>query len=1075
MSENMVDNLIKERYCIGDERSWDDICKRVSKYIASDENYENAYYNMLFSKDFLPNSPTLMNAGTATPMLSACFYLPISDCISNNKSGIFDQVRNAALIFKFGGGVGLNFSQLRPAGSKVRSTNGVSSGVISFMRNFNTMTETIKQGGKRRGALMGCLDIDHPEIEDFISCKNKEGDLSNFNISVKLTDKYLNDPTTIHTPNRDPSYFYPLGGIIDGIYKNGEPGILFKDTIERSNPRPDLGELNPNPSLRKGTRILTSNGIIKIDNLENKSFSVPSLSSSKSTAICKLSGHNKQLYEIELNTHIKYYATKEHKWIVIDNGKYIKKTTNMLSNGDILPLSSYTNDMNYGTMGTYNEGFLIGWNLGDGCVTTRKDNNKQQYNFTFSQEDIDNGIYDKIKYIINDICKSNINGCVRENKYTNNTFIEINSSNDELNILFNKFNMNITKNNGISDIIFEQTTNEFRKGLIDGLFSSDGWVIDNENYGWVAFKSKHEKLLTDIIELLGFYGIRSLKQSETTSNVTFPNGKNYNKSYTSHILIIPKQSAIQFRNIFSLSHYKKQSKLNNLKLKNKTNNAQIKIKSVKLTDLFEDVWDLTVNDDSHSFRLSQCYTGNCAEALLYDFESCNLGSINWSNIFLPNVNSPIWKDHIDWNKYEYTIRKAVHFLNNVIDKNQYPLPEIEEASKLTRKIGLGGMGLHDLLLKLNVPYESDIAFEIGRELELFMKKIAKIESEKNNFKNTSLTTIAPTGTISIIANVSSGIEPVFNWVITRKDSLGEHYVVHPIFNVELEKDLTQLEFIASPISCDGKEYRTISDLKAAIIEHCHKRGTIQDIGCLSADFKKLFKNAMDIDWKHHIKMQAEFQNNGVDMSISKTINLPNNATKEDIKNAIFMAWKLGCKGLTIYRNGSRENEVLNLKKDDTPKPFADIKQEHKRPRCLFGATYKVQSGCGKLFVTINERNGKPYEVIIQSGGSGGCEAGNQALGRAISLALRTGGDIRNIIKQLCKVKCPAALRNPRSEGKSCSDIIGKLIEEYIPDADEDEIETALITYEICPECRKKTLIREAGCKVCHACGYSKCG
>jgi ribonucleoside-diphosphate reductase alpha chain len=703
MSDNMVDNLIKERYCIGTERSWEDICKRVSDYIGTTSKEKEEFYKMLMSKDFLPNSPTLMNSGTKTPMLSACFYLPISDCISNDKDGIFDQVRNAALIFKFGGGVGLNFSNLRPAGSKVRSTNGVSSGVISFMRNFNTMTETIKQGGKRRGALMGCLDITHPEAYEFIICKSIEGDLSNFNISVKLTDEFLSNPDQ-----------KTLNGIIDGIYKNGEPGILFKNTIEKYNPRPDLGELNPNP---------------------------------------------------------------------------------------------------------------------------------------------------------------------------------------------------------------------------------------------------------------------------------------------------------------------------------------------------------------------------CAEALLYNFESCNLGSINWSNMILPNVSSSNWKDHIDWSKYEYTIRKAVHFLNNVIDKNQYPLPEIDKASKLTRKIGLGGMGLHDLLLKLNIPYESNLALEIGKELELFMKKIAKDESEKYNFKNTSLTTIAPTGTISIIAEVSSGIEPVFNWVITRKDSLGEHYVVHPIFDKKLEEELRKIQFNSFSLKVDGSQYWDILSTKNAIIEHCHKKGTIQDIDFLSKDFKNLFKNAMDINWKHHIKMQSTFQNNGVDMSISKTINLPNDATKEDIKNAIFMAWKLGCKGLTIYRSGSREHEVLNLKKEDLQKPIIDIepKQDYKRPRCLFGATYKVQSGCGKLFVTINERNGKPYEVIIQSGGSGGCEAGNQALGRAISLALRTGGDIRNIIKQLCKVKCPAALRNPRSEGKSCSDIIGKLIEEYIPDADEDENETSIIIYEICPDCRKKTLFHEAGCKVCHACGYSKCG
>lgn len=158
-NEEFVEKLIKERYCANDnERQgdiWNNICERVANYLGATDDEINVFHDIMYRKEFLPNSPTLMNAGTATPMLSACFYLPISDCISNGRDGIFDQVKNAALIFKYGGGVGLNFSKLRPAGSKVKSTQGVSSGVISFMKNFNTMTETIKQGGKRRGALMG--------------------------------------------------------------------------------------------------------------------------------------------------------------------------------------------------------------------------------------------------------------------------------------------------------------------------------------------------------------------------------------------------------------------------------------------------------------------------------------------------------------------------------------------------------------------------------------------------------------------------------------------------------------------------------------------------------------------------------------------------------------------------------------------------------------------------------------------------------------------------------------------------------------------------------------------------------
>lgn len=226
------DKLLKERYCVDGENDWNDICLRVARFIGNDEKQSQKFYELMYLKDFLPNSPTLMNSGTSNPMLSACFVIPVEDSIES----IFDANKSAAKIFAKGGGVGFNFSKLRPMGSKVGDRKGVSSGVVSFMEVFNTMTEVVKQGGARRGAMMGCLNITHPEIKNFITCKNKEGKLSNFNISVKLTEEFMKNP--------DPEI---INLITDGIYKNGEPGILFKDTIEKQNPSPEYGELNPNP------------------------------------------------------------------------------------------------------------------------------------------------------------------------------------------------------------------------------------------------------------------------------------------------------------------------------------------------------------------------------------------------------------------------------------------------------------------------------------------------------------------------------------------------------------------------------------------------------------------------------------------------------------------------------------------------------------------------------------------------------------------------------------------------------------------------------------------------------------
>ncbi len=681
METTYEEKLLKERYCVDGEKDWADICERVSRFIGNDDHQAQKFCEMLLNKDFICNSPTLMNAGTNNPMLSACFYLDVEDSIDS----IFDANKNAAKIFQRGGGVGFNFSKIRPAGSKVGKRNGVASGVVSFMHVFDTMTEVVKQGGSRRGAMMGCLNINHPEIKTFITCKNKEGDLSNFNISVKLTDEFMK------SPNQE-----IVNLIVDGIYKNGEPGILFKDTIEKYNPAPEYGELNCNP---------------------------------------------------------------------------------------------------------------------------------------------------------------------------------------------------------------------------------------------------------------------------------------------------------------------------------------------------------------------------CTEALLSSGESCNLGSINLSNHIEDN--------YIDYEKLKSTIDLAVVFLNNVIDKNKYPLPEIDFASKRTRKIGLGVMGFHDALIKMGIPYNSDRAIRIANEIMEFInirahevsESLGKNPNIKLNRMNASLTSIAPTGTISIIAGVSSGIEPVFNWVYTRHDTLGDHYIVHPLFEEALKK------LYSDNTHCPTWAYESI-------IKHCHENGTIQDIQDLPAKFKALYQNAMDIPPSMHVKMQATFQKN-VDMSISKTINLPNSATKEEIRQIIFDAWKSGCKGLTIYRNGSRENEVLALKKNEKENDIVDwIETENafyeSKTR---GVIYKVHSGCGKFYVIIGHDEEEPTMIFVEGDGVGGCNANMAAMGRSISAGLEWGTPAENYVKQFSKVKCMTAMNNKLSCGKSCADITGKCIEDAIKMLQPKE-KIVVKNEEKC--CDNPHYVMEGGCRICTNCGKSRC-
>lgn len=555
-SSQLVDSILSARYLREGEKTFEDICRRVASSVAGDEEEATCFYEIMISLRFLPNSPTLMNAGTDLGQLSACFVLPVPDSIN----GIFDAMKNGAIIHKTGGGTGYNFSQIRPKGSPVQSTDGVASGPVSFMGIFNAATEVIRQGGRRRGANMGILNVWHPDILSFLSAKLREGDIANFNISVMVDEKFMDLVSrkmydkvwTIHPSSGESITVGRIwSGIVDGIWKNGEPGILFYEEINRHNPLPDLG------------------------------------------------------------------------------------------------------------------------------------------------------------------------------------------------------------------------------------------VIDTTN--------------------------------------------------------------------------------------------------------------------------------PCGEQPLLPYESCVLGSINLAAC----VHNGILDEH----ELNDAVRTAVRFLDTVIDKNVYPIPEIEEATKKTRKIGLGLMGVHDALLMTGLAYDSaegrtwcegvmrnvtDTAVdESRRRAEKFGAFPAWKGSIWKEFpmRNAALTSIAPTGTVSLIAGCSSGIEPVFSFAHTRRNTVGKTFViVNPVFRENLEKTLAAMELTQE------ERMKRVDD----VITHVHETGTIQDLHWLPDEFRALFKTALDIHWKDHLLMQAAFQKH-VHASISKTINLPNTATKEDCAEALLMAWRLKLKGITMYRTGSRQNEVLFLR------------------------------------------------------------------------------------------------------------------------------------------------------------------
>ena len=760
LSKNAV-TVLERRYLARNEASElietpEGMFRRVADAIAAgDKKYApdadtaalaDKFYEIMTELLFMPNSPTLMNAGKPLGQLSACFVLPVADSMPE----IFEAVKNAALIHKSGGGTGFSFSRLRASGATVRSTGGVASGPISFMKVFNAATEAVKQGGTRRGANMGILRVDHPDIVDFIQCKKDTSEITNFNISVGLTEKFMeaverNEEYDLIDP-RDKSVVARKNArevfdlIVDMAWNNGEPGIVFLDRMNRDN-------------------------------------------------------------------------------------------------------------------------------------------------------------------------------VVRE---------------------------------------------------VAGEIES---------------------------------------------------------------------------------------------------------------------------------------TNPCGEQPLLPYESCNLGSLNLARM----LREKDGKYEIDYDLLGETVDTAIHFLDNVIEVNKYPLPQIEEMTLATRKIGLGVMGFADMLYRLGIPYNSEEGIQVANDVMGFINERAHAASialaekrgafplyEKSTlaaggkpYRNATCTTIAPTGTISIICGASSGVEPLFALSFVR--------------NVMDDDELPQVDPYFAEVA---KREGFYSD---ALMRRIAKEGTLAHIDEVPEHVKRVFVTAHDISPRYHIRMQSAFQRH-TDNAVSKTVNFRNEATREEVAEVFTLAYKLGCKGVTIYRDGSRSGQVLYVgdkKKDGAEAtPVVRAVTPRPRPEITRGITEKVVIGCGNLYVTVNYDDEGICEVFANLGRAGGCPSQSEAASRLISTALRSGMDVNAVIEQLKGIRCLSTVRqratNPNIKVLSCPDAIGKVLEKVAKikaQEDAERMHSAVIPpiekepltdgcevmdgvpAEVgapCPECGAQ-LEHEGGCVICRACGYSKCG
>ena len=899
-----------------------DMFLRVAKNIAAAENNygktnaqiretEKKFFDIMTDLDFLPNSPTLMNAGRELQQLAACFVLPVGDSMAS----IFEALKETALIQKSGGGVGYSFSNIRPKNDVVLSTKGVSSGPISFMTVFNAATDTIKQGGTRRGANMGILRVDHPDILEFITAKEDNEKLNNFNISVGVTEAFMKavenngeydilNPRTKEVVTRYNAREV-FEKIVNHAWKNGDPGIIFLDRLNKDNPTPHIGVIeSTNPCISEDMMVLTNEGFIRAKELFKR----------------------------------------------VKSGEEIKI------------------------------------------------------------------VYDKRAL------EFKLNG-----KFNNNNF-------------------------------------EIRENLIN-----ECWDRGRKEVYKLTTYSGFELEATPDHKILTTEGYKPLIELKKNDKV----------------LVIPK----------ILNDYDSNKWLDAVKTIEKSGEKEV-------YDFNEPV--------SNSFIANGIVVRNCGEQPLLSYEACNLGSINLANM----VKEEDGIKSINFDKLREVTKASVRFLDDVIDVGKYPLDKIADMVKGNRKIGLGVMGFADMLLMLEVPYNSEQALEISKNVMSFINDVSKEASrelaeergEFPNFKgsvydtpdgykirNATTTTIAPTGTLSIIASCSSGIEPIF----------AISFVKNVMDNDKLIELNPYFEEVAKKEGFYSKE----------LMERIAEKGSLKEISDIGDQYKRVFVTAHDIPPIWHVRMQASFQS-FVDNAVSKTVNFPTDATVKDVEDVYMLAYRLGCKGITIYRNNSRESQVLTIgeKNKDKVKTLEDsaavqegakkltsvktaggkqdIKEERgeeadlqvsikprPRPEVTKGMTKKYLIGsCGKLYVTVNSDEKGICEVFTNTGGEG-CAALSEALSRLISVSIRAGIDITSITHQVLGIRCVTCIADRNTHVLSCPDAIGKALEFSQNGSNKFDLDFAggpkslmMCSEEGCGGIMEP----EGGCYVCRVCGYSKC-
>ncbi len=1039
--------------------------KRFMKnlYDLADENTSGAqrvakteakFYRLLSNWEFLPNSPTLMNAGRELQQLSACYVLPVPDSIE----GIYGAVKNMAIIHKSGGGTGFSFSSLRPENDDVLSTHGIASGPLSFMNLFDVSTYVVRQGGTRRGANMGIMRYDHPDILKFIDAKKKPGVLENFNVSVTVDETFMNavrnnteyDLINPHTQTATGKLNAKeiFNKMVQGAWETGDPGIIFIDRINNSpaNPTPHLGQIeSTNPCVTGDTRISTDRGLIPIQELTSETPIYVDVRTTQDQSGCLVQEQvgimlsqaaqvietgMKETYLLETESGYEIQATADHKLLTPNGWKTVAELT---TEDSVLLQSGQGNFPNqaklptsFNNINTWSRelGQITGWLIGDGWIRQGKD---ARVGFCFGPEDLP--ILNHLKTTLNQLYGKEVREVTRERgvihlSYHSPRFVEFFQSLD--------VKIATAESKEVPASIYT-ASREAVQGFLQALFTADGTIgLSPNKTRYVRLTSKSKKLLKGTQLLLLNLGIKSkiYDRSRASREVfSYTNRAGITKRYRSdgilYELQISKNTVPLFLTQIGFMNGKHAEKIQELENASfYTTRFEDKVASVRPAGI-QKVYDLT-EPATHSFIGNGIVLHNCGEQPLLPYEPCNLGSINLSKF----VDEE--KRDFDWERLRECVFTSVHFLDNVITVNNYPLPEIEEISKGNRRIGLGVMGWAESLVQMKLPYNSPQAFQKAEQAMKFVNDAAMDASEWlaqdrgifPNFKNSifdkngkyfreeerkprncARTTIAPTGTIAITAGLQgSGIEPFFAIVYVRYNAAG----------VDALKDGTKPKekdtfYEINPYFKKVAEQHNYFGMKPAElwnkIEANHK--AVVGIPEIPVEIQQLFQTSHDLGPLDHVRIQAAFQKY-TDNAVSKTVNMKNEATSKDVEDVYMLAYKLNCKGVTVYRDGSKSVQVLNLKekKNEEPKGVQEIRHERQNSGIGESSTYyEIPTGYGPLHVHINYDEFGPTKIFSNISPSGTEISGlTCSLAILLSKYLSLGGDPVNILKHLNSIK-----------------------------------------------------------------------